>query len=193
MNKRLAQKQETFCVKYVELGNATEAAIIAGYSPKYAGVNTPKLLNNTKIQAYIKELREEVKSAAIMNVEERMEKLSIIGRADLTDFQTAGADGSWIDIGPENPHSGALQEITSRTEYDDKSADAAVITKIRLHDPVRAIDLLNKMDKIYSEGSTVNIDNRHLEIIVRSENTKELLEEIAQGIEPHTVANDQSI
>ena len=68
MEKRLTQKQETFCVKYIELGNATEAAIIAGYSPKYAGVNTPKLLNNTKIQAYIKELREEVKSAAIMNV-----------------------------------------------------------------------------------------------------------------------------
>ena len=34
--ERRTQKQETFCVKYFELGNATEAAKSAGYSPKTA-------------------------------------------------------------------------------------------------------------------------------------------------------------
>ena len=130
MKTRLTQKQEIFCLKYFELRNATEAALVAGYSPKNARFLASRLLTKDNIQARIDELGEEVHKAAVMNVQERMERLSIIGRANLTDFQTAGADGSWIDIGPENPHSGALQEITSRTEYDDKSADAAVITKI---------------------------------------------------------------
>jgi len=178
MKTRLTQKQETFCIKYFELGNATEAAIIAGYNRKTAEVIASQNLRKLKIQERINELREEIKSAAIMSVEERMEKLSIIGRANLTDFQTVGADGSWIDIGPENPYTGALQEITSRTEYDDNSSNAAVITKIKLHDPVKAIDLLNKMDKIYSEGPTVNVDNRKIEIIVQSEKAKDLTERI---------------
>ena len=33
---RLTQKQETFCLKYFELGNIGEAALTAGYSPKTA-------------------------------------------------------------------------------------------------------------------------------------------------------------
>ena len=193
MKTRLTQKQEVFCLKYFESGNAAEAARLANYSPQTADVIGRENLRKLTIQARLRELREKAgltEDVSIASVHERKQILTVIGRARLTDFMTAGADGSWVDIGPENPNSRALQEITSRTEYDDKSADAAVITKIRLHDPVRAIDLLNKMDKIYQDGATVNIDNRHLEIIVRSENTKELLEEIAQGIEPHTVADD---
>ena len=36
MKVKLTQKQETFCLKYFELANATEAAIAAGYSSKTA-------------------------------------------------------------------------------------------------------------------------------------------------------------
>jgi len=190
MGKRLTQKQETFCVKYFELGNATEAALIAGYSPKYCANNTPKLLNNTKIQVRIQELRQRVEDDSVMKVMERKQRLTGIARAKLTDFMELGQDGSWVNIGEETPHGGAIQEIHSRTEYDDDGSKPTVHTSVKLHDPMKAIDLLNKMDKIYQDGATVNIDNRHLEIIVRSENTKKLLEEIAQGIEPHTVADD---
>ena len=34
--ERCTQKQEAFCVRYFELGNATEAAKLAGYSHKTA-------------------------------------------------------------------------------------------------------------------------------------------------------------
>ncbi len=50
---------------------------------------------------------------------------------------------------------------------------------------MQAIAELNKMERIYEEGTTVNIDNRKAEIIVTSENARKLLTEIADGVEPH--------
>lgn len=161
---RLTQKQETFCLKYLELPTATEAILAAGYSPKYAANNTPKLLNNTKIQARIQELRQRMEDASVMNVLERKQRLTEISRARLTDFMELGQDGSWVNLGPEVPMSGAIQEIRSRTEYDDDGAKPTVYTSVKLHNPIQAIDLLNKMDKIYNDSPIVNIDNRTIEI-----------------------------
>ena len=181
MRKRLSQKQETFCVKYFELGNAGEAARLAKYSPRTADVIGRENLQKPTIQARLQELRAEVKSAAIMNVQERQERLTEIARARLTDFMELGQDGSWVNIGKETPQGGAIQEIHSRTEYDDDGAHPTVHTSVKLHDPMKAIAELNKMDKIYSEGAQVNIDNRKVEIIVISEKAKEVTERILLG------------
>ena len=179
--ERLTQKQETFCVKYFELGNATEAAKLAGYSHKTAYSIGNENLKKPEVQARIQELRQKVEDAAIMNVSERQRKLSEIARARLTDFMELGQDGSWVDIGPEVPMSGAIQEIRSRTEYDDKGAKPTVYTSVKLHNPLQAIDLLNKMDKLYSEGAPINIDNREIKITVVDKEAKELTERVIRG------------
>ncbi|HGF7841211.1 TPA: terminase small subunit, partial [Enterococcus hirae] len=44
---RMTEKQKRFCDFYIETGNATQAAIKAGYSSKYANTNASKLLQNT--------------------------------------------------------------------------------------------------------------------------------------------------
>jgi len=46
---------------------------------------------------------------------------------------------------------------------------------------VQSIAELNKMDGVYAEGATVNIDNRKVEIIVSSETAKKLTEQIIKG------------
>lgn len=163
MDRGLTQKQETFCVKYFELGNATEAALIAGYAPKYCANNTPKLLKNTKIQVRIQELRQRVEDASVMDVRERQQRLTEIARAKLTDFMELGPDGSWVNLGQETPQGGAVQEIHSTTKYDENGANPTIHTSVKLHDPMKAIDLLNKMDKIYTDGVQY-VDNRKIEI-----------------------------
>lgn len=196
MEKRLTQKQEIFCIKYVELGNAGDAAVVAGYAPKYAATNTDKLLKNTKIQARIDELNTEVKSAAVMNKQERMERLSEIARARLTDFMELGQDGSWVNLGPEVPMTGAIQEIRSRTEYDKDGARPTVYTSVKLHNPLQAIDLLNKMDKLYSEGSLVqNNISRTINVIVADNKTKDLIERAGERTKllANPIQNNQSI
>ena len=90
--KELNIKQKSFCEFYVASGNATDSAIKAGYKEKYARTNTDKLLKNTTILRYIKELREKTKSKRIMNVVERKEWLTNViksEKAKMTDKLTA--------------------------------------------------------------------------------------------------------
>jgi len=158
--KRLTQRQETFCLKYFELGNASEAALIAGYSARsirnIASVN----LTKTNIQERLRELRSIAEDESIATVLERKQILTDITRGNLTDYQETGADGAWLNIGKESPHTKAISEITSRTNEDN-----SVITKVKLHSSIQAIAELNKMEKIYSEN-IVNVDNRTLNINV---------------------------
>jgi len=179
---RLTQKQETFCLKYFELGNATEAAKLAGYSPKTAYSIGNENLKKPEIQARIKELRQRVEDEIVMNVLERKRKLTEIARARLTDFMELGQDGSWVNLGPEVEGAGAIQEIHSRTEYDEDGAKSTVYTSVKLHDPMKAIDLLNKMDKIYSEGAIFqdNRVNRTVNILVIDSETKDLVSQVAE-------------
>ena len=55
---KLTQKQETFCLKYFELGNASEAALIAGYSPRSIRNIASVTLTNANVQEKLKELRQ---------------------------------------------------------------------------------------------------------------------------------------
>jgi len=73
---KLNARQKAFCEYYVASGNATEAAIKAGYKEKYAGVNADKLLKNTNIKKYIDELQKKTKSSRIMTAIERREFLT---------------------------------------------------------------------------------------------------------------------
>jgi phage terminase small subunit len=178
--KRLTQRQETFCLKYFELGNGTEAAIQAGYSRRsirnIASVN----LTKANIQARLQELRQKAEDASIMSVKERQQRLTEIARAKLTDFMELGQDGSWVNLGPETSLSGAIQEIHSRTEYDKDGSQPTVYTSVKIHDPMKAIDLLNKMDKIYSEqpvGNTWNIGAMQVNV---GDPKEKLLSELAR-------------
>jgi phage terminase small subunit len=189
-----------FCLKYFELGNATEAAIQAGYTPTSAAVIACNHLKKDKILARLDQLRAEVKSKAIMSVQERQERLTEIARARLTDFMELGQDGSWVNLGPDVPMSAAIQEIRSRTEYDKDGSKPTVHTAVKLHSPLQAIDLLNKMDKIYSEAAAnsfiQNNVNRTVNIIVANDRTKELIERagertklLADGLPTPNVTN----
>ncbi|PID67407.1 MAG: terminase [Fusobacteriales bacterium] len=69
-------RQKAFCEYYVACGNATEAAIKAGYSKSYARTRAHLLLKNVEICRYIEKLREKAKSSLIMSAVERREWLT---------------------------------------------------------------------------------------------------------------------
>jgi len=81
----LSPKQKAFADYYIELGNATEASIRAGYSKKYAGTNTDKLLNNTNIANYINIRMKEIESKRIADAKEVMEYLTSVMRGEVKD------------------------------------------------------------------------------------------------------------
>lgn len=150
---KLTQKQEQFCLAIVQGVTQRDAWRAAGYSCSYESIdgNAHRLASNPKILARVAELRKLTEDKTIMEIKERKQRLSEIARARLTDFMELGQDGSWVNIGKETPQSGAIQEIHSRTEYDDNGAHPTVHTSVKLHSPTQAIDLLNKMDRIYAD------------------------------------------
>ncbi len=159
----LTQKMENFVNNLFQGMTQREAWIQAGYSSKYAmkiiDENACRMANTNKIKTRLEELRQAAKSALVLTAIERKEILSEIGRARLTDYVACGPDRDLVSVGPESPNTAAFQEITSRTEFDDDGAGVAVVTKLKLHNPISAIDLLNKMDHIYDDktptGTTI--------------------------------------
>lgn len=150
----LTQKQETFCLRYFELGNATKAARLAGYRPRSASVIAAENLTKPLVVARLAELRKKAEDASVMSVLERKQRLSEIARARLSDVVSAGPDGSWINIGLDGCQSAALKSVKSRTEYGENGAHPTVITDVELHDPIRAIAELNKLDGAYAPVKT---------------------------------------
>lgn len=154
-----------------------------------ADVCASQLLRTPKIQGYLQELRQKMEDASIANPIERRQILTEIARGNLLDHQETGADGGYLSIGKESPNTKAIKEITSRTEYDKDGAGAALVTTVKLHDPIRAVDVLNKMDKLYSDALTPYQDNRVVNIIVSSEKAKSLTDRLLQGERTDTDSN----
>lgn len=82
MKDKLNTRQKKFAEYYVQSGNAAESAVKAGYSAKYANTNASKLLQNTTIANYIRELSEKLKDERIMTAKDRQVLLSDIARDD---------------------------------------------------------------------------------------------------------------
>lgn len=82
MKDKLNARQRKFAEYYAQSGNAAESAVKAGYSAKYANTNASKLLQNTTITNYIKELSDKLKDERIMSVKDRQVALSDIARND---------------------------------------------------------------------------------------------------------------
>ena len=73
---KLNARQKAFCEYYVASGNATDAAIKAGYKEKNARFIGSENLTKANIKKYIEELQEKAKGNRIMTAIERREFLT---------------------------------------------------------------------------------------------------------------------
>lgn len=88
--KKLTLKQQRFADEYIISGNATQSAIEAGYSKKYANTNASKLLQNTTIKRYIDEQLEILKNERVADQQEVLEYLTSIVRGEQTEQTLRG-------------------------------------------------------------------------------------------------------
>lgn len=87
-SETLSAKQEQFCLEYRKHdGNATAAAIAAGYSERTAGSQGNRLLKNVEIQKRIKELADDAVRKQIIGLDKRALVLSKIAQDDGADTQ----------------------------------------------------------------------------------------------------------
>ena len=170
--QKLTGKQERFARFLFEGLAQREAYIQAGYSKKQAMATVDKnafaLANNTKVVSRLAELRKAAEDASVATVLERKQVLSEIVRGRVANFMT--------NLTKEKLESAALQELTITERPSGKK------TNIKLHNPIHAVDLLNKMDRIYGESPQVNIDNRSINFIVRNKEEQEEIAKLVEGL-----------
>ena len=82
MEKKMTEKQKRFCDEYLIDLNATQAAIRAGYSKKYANTNASKLLQITTIREFIDQRMSEKKSMLIADQDEVLRYLTSVMRGE---------------------------------------------------------------------------------------------------------------
>lgn len=80
---KLNDRQDNFCIYYVELSDGAKAAIKAGYSPKTARSIASELLTKPNIKNRINELLSKMKSEKIADATEVMEYLTSVLRGDV--------------------------------------------------------------------------------------------------------------
>ena len=161
MNDVLTEKQKRFCDYYLETGNATEAAIKAGYSKKYANTNANKLLQNTTIKPYIKQRLKQMDEERIAKPEEVLKYFTSVMRGEIKDQFDLDA--------PLQERTKAATELAKRYRlYDAKEINDIEKTKAEL----QIEELRLKNQKL--EAEIKKLTGEDLEI----EDTEELENEI---------------
>lgn len=137
---KLTPKQKAFADFYIELGNATEAAIKAGYSKRTAKEVGYENLTKPHIKSYIEERMNEIESERIAKAEEVLAFLSSSLRGDV------------------------LEEVVA-TESDGIGGMKPVILKKQLSakDRIKAAELLGKRYALFTEK--VDLDG-NLEVTI---------------------------
>lgn len=120
----LNTRQKLFIDKYIELDNATQAAIAAGYSEKGAGVVGSRLLNHNKIKAEILRRQDELRKPTIASAQEVMEYFTKVMKGEILDQFGLEA--------PLSERTRAAQELAKRTVDLENRAKGQADAEIKI-------------------------------------------------------------
>ena len=141
---KLTLKQKRFADEYIISGNATDAAIKAGYSKKYAGQNADKLLKNTNVQKYIATRLKEIDSAKVADQKEILEFMTrVLRREEKEQVVVSLKKPTTITV------EGAKEEY-EKAVYEDVSEVVDIDSKIS--DALKAAELLSKVRKFSADN-----------------------------------------
>ena len=148
---RLTPKQAKFVDEYLIDLNATQAAIRAGYSEKSASRIAVELLNKTQVSETIQKCVQARAARTEITQDMVIHELAAIGFAKATDYAAVTADECVI-IKP----TGALADDQQRAIASIEQGNFGI--KFKLHDKVKALELLGKHLGMFADRSAANTD-----------------------------------
>jgi len=151
---KLTPKQRLFVQEYLIDLNATQAAIRAGYSVKNAEFQAHCLLKNPKVKQAIKLAmyeREQRTKVTQDRVIQELAKIAFINPTDVVDSYDASL------------HNGAAREDTAaissiRVKRLPTREGFGVEREIKLHDKIRALELLGKHLRLFNDKLNITTD-----------------------------------
>ena len=133
---KLTLKQQKFADEYIISGNATQAAIKAGYSAKYANTNAVKLLQNTTLKAYIDERLSELSSQKIADQDEVLQFFTSVMRGEILEPYAIGIGNGAQHIIEVKPNAAtrksAAVELAKRYGLTSEKIEMNVTTNSKL-------------------------------------------------------------
>lgn len=123
---KLTVKQKKFADEYIESGNATQAAIKAGYNKSTATQIASQNLTKLNIKKYIEQRMAEIESKRIMSATEAVQLLTSIARGELKETVVVGTPMGIEETEKEadlKTRISAAKEILKRYPGSDKMAE----------------------------------------------------------------------
>jgi phage terminase small subunit len=144
----LTDKQRRFIAEYLVEGNATQAALRAGYAKGSAEVTGCRMLRNAKVAAEIASGRQAQAEKAEITGQRVLEELAGIGFANMLDYLSIDKDGDpYVDLSRLNRRqAAAIAEVTVEDFKEGRGKNARDVRRVRfkLHDKRAALVELGK-------------------------------------------------
>lgn len=152
-------------------GNAKQAAIRAGYSPKSAEVNGPRLLRDAQVAAAIDEERKQRSKRTQITADRVLQELALIGFARIGDFYNP-TTGRLLDVHEMPPEAEArLSSIKVLREKTHTTTDGVTeisvteqVVELKTWDKVRSLELMARHLGMFTERVAVSGDVSLLKI-----------------------------
>lgn len=125
---KLNARQKAFCEYYVACGNATEAAIKAGYSKKTADRIASENLRKLELKKYIDGLMQKLESERIASAEEVLQNLTAMMRGEIQE-----------DV------------VVVEGEGDGVSSARVMKKQVSAKERIKAAELLGKRYRLYTD------------------------------------------
>ena len=129
---KLNARQKSFCEYYVASGNATNAAIKAGYSERTAKSIGQRLLTFVDIKKYIDELMQKLESERIATAEEVLQNLTAMMRGEIQE-----------------------EVIVVEGEGDGVSSARIMKKQASAKDRIKAAELLGKRHALFTDKTKI--------------------------------------
>ena len=129
---KLSERQKRFCNEYLIDLNVTQAAIRAGYTPKYANKKVYALLDKPEIKEYLDQQLKKIEDEKISDAKEVMRYLTSVMRNEVT------------------------EEVVVVEGYGDGCSEAKKVKKdISAKDRTKAAELLGKRYRLFTDKMEV--------------------------------------
>ena len=132
--QELTDKQMAFCREYVVDGNATQAAIRAGYSERTARQQGAENLTKPVIRAEIAKREAVLEERTGVKAEAVVRELALLGFANMADYMQVTSEGDpYIDLSKLTPdQAAALQEVTVDELVEGRGQNKREVRRVRI-------------------------------------------------------------
>lgn len=154
----LTARQQAFVREYLKDGNATQAAIRAGFSKKNAANIASKLLKKSQVAAQLATKVERIEAKAEIDAAEVLNEIKRVALVDIGQALDSEGRPLPLDKMPEDVRR-AIQglEVTEIWGHEDDGqgnrgkAVIGQVKKLRMGDKLRALELLGKHLKLFTD------------------------------------------